>query len=524
MMSRVNRTQRIQTMMAAELSKERQAVAGRSLGAFCKVYLEHHFTQPPSPMHTTLFEELDAATRSRRARLAIAAPRGHAKSTCVSLAYVLYAALCHREPYVLIVSATEDQAGQLLKHVRDELETNILLRTDFPELQRKPRPWRQGKIEIPTGTLARSIGVGQQIRGTRHGPKRPSLIVVDDLESQDQVLSAEQRSKTREWFQKTLLKLGDDKTNVVVVGTILHYDALLADLMDPLKSPGWKALKYRALIREPERHDLWARWEAIYCRRESWECAEGPDAARQFYSKHADEMEAGAEVLWPQVDPLDRLQEMRLTEGRASFDSEKQNEPLDPNQCLFKPSEMAYWCDEHVTEEHLLKHLGENARIVGAWDPSMGADPRRGDYSAIVLIARNMKAKTDYVLAADIARRSPTQSIARILEYAKRYQIHTFMIEENGFQKELSNALQKAAQEDSVHLRVNGVKSTANKRARIELLEPAITQQRLRFCRRHNLLLEQLRQFPLGAHDDGPDALHMAVSAPMQSGPRFTVL
>jgi len=34
----------------------------------------------------------------------------------------------------------------------------------------------------------------------------------------------------------------------------------------------------------------------------------------------------------------------------------------------------------------------------------------------------------------------------------------------------------------------------------------------LRFSRNHRLLLDQLRQFPEAAHDDGPDALEMAVS------------
>ena len=44
-------------------------------------------------------------------------------------------------------------------------------------------------------------------------------------------------------------------------------------------------------------------------------------------------------------------------------------------------------------------------------------------------------------------------------------------------------------------------------------MEPLVTQGVLKFSIRHQLLLEQLRQFPMGAHDDGPDALHMAVQA-----------
>jgi predicted phage terminase large subunit-like protein len=68
------------------------------------------------------------------------------------------------------------------------------------------------------------------------------------------------------------------------------------------------------------------------------------------------------------------------------------------------------------------------------------------------------------------------------------------------------------------YLYVRGETSKGNKRTRIEGLEPLIAQGRLLFSRQHVRLLEQLRQFPLGAHDDGPDALEMAVRAAIRGG------
>ncbi|MHC4103507.1 MAG: phage terminase large subunit [Planctomycetota bacterium] len=63
------------------------------------------------------------------------------------------------------------------------------------------------------------------------------------------------------------------------------------------------------------------------------------------------------------------------------------------------------------------------------------------------------------------------------------------------------------------HCHNQSVNSKTNKQARIEGLETLITQGLIVFSRRHQLLLEQLRQFPLGKHDDGPDALEMAIQA-----------
>ena len=42
---------------------------------------------------------------------------------------------------------------------------------------------------------------------------------------------------------------------------------------------------------------------------------------------------------------------------------------------------------------------------------------------------------------------------------------------------------------------------------RVESLQPDVKNGYILFRRDQTLLLQQLSQFPLGAHDDGPDAL-----------------
>lgn len=42
---------------------------------------------------------------------------------------------------------------------------------------------------------------------------------------------------------------------------------------------------------------------------------------------------------------------------------------------------------------------------------------------------------------------------------------------------------------------------------RVQTLQPDVKNKYIKFNRRHKRLLEQLTQFPMGAHDDGPDAL-----------------
>ncbi len=61
----------------------------------------------------------------------------------------------------------------------------------------------------------------------------------------------------------------------------------------------------------------------------------------------------GTEVLWPQLESYRDLMELRLVEGRVSFDSEKQNEPVNPEDCYFQESDFHFWDDQFDSVEQL---------------------------------------------------------------------------------------------------------------------------------------------------------------------------
>lgn len=512
--------------LQASLRSVRRERARHSPYHFSQIYLGHCFTEEPSPMHVDLFRSLAHVSRDRNGRIAVAAPRGHAKSTVVTLGFMLWSMLSGRENYALIISATKEQAAQHLKHIREEIMGNPLLAEDFPELcgerRRRGAPWRDYKIKLSRDAHIHALGAGQKVRGLREGPNRPSLIVVDDLEELEACQSAEQREKTREWFTKTLLKAVAPGANVVVIGTVLHYDSLLARLLDPKQSPGWDSSKYQAVLSFADRTDHWDAWSEIYWGRDEHDGRSGKEAAHAYFDAHRDTMLEGSEVLWPEREPYEMLMEQRLTEGQASFDAEKQNEPLDPEQCLFSSESFRHW-DEAGETFHAQKQAGAYQRIVAACDPSLGKTSRRHDDTAIVVLGITRNGEHD-VVAADLAKRKPAQIIDRVLELAGEYGFTEIAVETNQFQEMLAEQLEREATARSVRLRIRRVNHTGAKHARIQSLEPLISTGRLRFGRGQQTLLDQLRQFPLGAHDDGPDALEMAVSIAKDDKPRLTIM
>jgi len=512
-----------------------------SLEMFARTYLGGHFGLPPSRMHRELFGLLEAAVKERGARIAVAAPRGHAKSTVVSLAYVLWCVCYGREPYIMLISNAADQAADLLSAVKHELEANELILEDFPDVAEpgdvKPpaERWRRAEIITRNGVKISALGAGQKVRGRKHRQDRPTLIIVDDIENEAEMASAEGRASKRQWFMKAVMKAGTTaRTNVIVVGTILHYDSLLAKLTGSVQrgacsvqedgrgAPGWQGRIYRAITAWAGNESLWREWESIYSGRAEHNRQTGATAALAFYQANEKAMMEGAEVLWPERESYYQLMEMRLCEGRASFDSEKQNEPVDGSECLFNVDKFVYWDDQYKSAHELIAHVADG-QIYGACDPSLGMAGRNRDDTAIVSVLRDARTGMLYVLDADIARRKPEEIINMIIQYHRLRRYEQFGMEATQFQAFLARELGRIATRAGERLAVKEIRHNRDKLGRIQSLEPLVATGMLQFSRRHRGLLEQLRQFPKASHDDGPDALEMAVKI-AQRGPAGKVI
>jgi predicted phage terminase large subunit-like protein len=202
--------------------------------------------------------------------VAIAAPRGHAKSTAITLGYGLATLLFRERKFMLLVSDTESQASLFLGLFKQELQDNNEL-IDLFGIKRNDK----GQVEFLKGTEADVIvectdghkfriiakGAEQKLRGLIWNGSRPDIIICDDMENDELVMNKERRDKMRRWFDGALLPSLADRGIVRIVGTILHSDSLLESLMPnpsdkSTVSTGlkefttlrglWKTVKYRA--------------------------------------------------------------------------------------------------------------------------------------------------------------------------------------------------------------------------------------------------------------------------------------
>ncbi|NLE39648.1 MAG: hypothetical protein GX621_16640 [Pirellulaceae bacterium] len=482
----------------------RRRLAGRRskdrLLDWAQKYLGEHFALPPSSMHRWMAGRLDLLAGRRGTKLNVLGPRGAAKSTLGTLAYPLRAALEAAEPYIWIVSDTRDQARAHLTNLKNELIENGRLARDYPTAAGQGPVWRAGSIVLGNGVSIEAFGTGQRLRGRRFGAHRPSLIVCDDLQNDSHTQSAAAREHSRAWFHGTLLKAGTPRTNVVNLATALHRDALAMELT---RTPGWVSRVFRAVVRWPTDLSLWHEWETIYFDPDRDDRAA---AARRFYDDRRAAMDADARVLWPEREDLYTLMCMRAESGRTAFEREKQNSPIDPENCE--------WPESYFDESIWFDDWPEGLRVKTlALDPSKGAESRRGDYSAFVLLGVDRRGVL--FVEADLARRPVAQIVADGVALYRQFRPDAFGVEANQFQELLGGQFEaEFARQGVLGARPWLVDNRVNKQVRLRRLGPYLASGRVRFksgSPSTRLLVDQLRDFPLGDHDDGPDAAEMAI-------------
>lgn len=489
-----------------------------SLLEWGRKYLPNHFVQEPSLMHKWIAKQTDRLFPKRGIKMLLIGPRGGAKSTTGTLACVLKRACQRTENYILICSDTASQAKEHLRTIKEELETNDDLAEAYPDVVGIGPIWREDRIQMRNGVTIQAVGTLSKIRGLRRRQHRPSLIILDDPENDQHVSSTVMRQRTQLWFYKTLMNMGSAETNFLVMGTAIHREGLVMSLM---QKPGWltfrhheKRSAFKAILEWSKRMDLWNKWEEIYHDIDDGNSLEN---ARKFFLQNKRVMMEGAVVLWPAREPLYKLMRMRAEIGHQHFEGEKQSNPINPETCEW-PSE--YFSGDDIWFDTWPTDLAVKTM---ALDPSKGKDAKRSDYSAIIKLG--VSSRGVWYVDADIKRRSTDLVVADTVTNTNHFRPTHLGIEINQFQSLLAEEILDEMSIRQVDAEIVELDNRANKRLRIRRLSPLLARRRFRFKTKSpgvSLLLQQLRDFPNGDFDDGPDALEMATRIAAEEIEQYT--
>lgn len=287
-----------QFLVSAIIKKARRDRAKDDIQFFAEYYLPHVLTDRSPDFHR---EILNLSQKEKR--LGVAAPRGFAKTTIIQIVYGLYCLLFHEEEDILSISQSAQLAEDQVRKIKYEFENNKQIKNDFGGIlqwgEKDSKRWTNSHLIIQKEgrifSQIRARGRGCQVRGLR-----PSKVFCDDLEDEELVRSEEQRKYLKEWFLSALLNVLKIDQQLIVIGTILHPLALLADIIDKKEQfKGWETRKYKAIV------DGKSIWEERF----------------------------------PMIDLMKRKEEI----GTYSFEAEYQNNPISSDICLWRPEWIKKW-------------------------------------------------------------------------------------------------------------------------------------------------------------------------------------
>lgn len=158
-------------------------------------------------------------------------PRGHLKSTLVTVGYSLQAICKNPGIRILISNATYNLACSFLNDIKRNLKFNDKLKMFWGDLAANPLNWSNDSITLRTSMrkepTVTAMGVESNMTSQHY-----DLIIMDDVVNKDYVNTKEQIDKTIS-FYKECLNLLEPDGEMVIVGTRWHDSDLYGWIMDP---------------------------------------------------------------------------------------------------------------------------------------------------------------------------------------------------------------------------------------------------------------------------------------------------
>lgn len=452
---------------------------------FVGAVLAKRFDQP-APIPLCHREWWDLCTSSNQF-VAIAAPRGFAESTAITHSYTLACTLFRERHFVLLISSTEAQSILFLNDIKTELKDN----TSIHQLFGVPKFVKDAEtdviVEMPDGHRFRIMAKGaeQSLRGAKWFNKRPDLVVCDDIEEDEQVMSKDRREKFRRWFFGALIPVRSDNGIVRIVGTILHQDALLERLMPEFQLSMSHQYRKRALW---IKNDPLKQWVDV---RLPWKSVK--------YRAHDPSFE---HLLWAEKKSAEELKDIRagyIAQGLPEvYSQEYLNIPIDESVAFFKKGDFIDRTEEQ-RKRPLRYYISADLAI---------SEKDRADWTAFVVGGLDDQGLL-HIVNVIRERMNALEIVDTIFALEKLYHPEVFSIEEGQISKAIGPFLNEEMPKRNIWPQIYGVKPATDKLQRARSIQARMRAKGVRFERGDDWFQtfeDECTRFPRDKHDDQVDA------------------
>lgn len=374
---------------------------------FCLYYLSDMFVvkddnlaRTLSPSHYELWNLLnDTFIEDKYDKINIVVSRGFAKTTVCDTACAIWLHCYKKSIFTLLIGKKEDDAVSFMDTIKKVFSENEKIINNFGMLIDKRLKLNATEIEFANGTYLRAIGSGTSCRGLKYGKYRPSVVIADDAQSENDVVTEQAReSKYSKWC-KEVEEVGDkavyrngkkikSATKIISIGTVLHNDCLISRLS---RNKDYHTFLRRAiLLKEGQtvddifENDLWLQCKKLYFNDKD---ENSKEVAKAFYESNKDKMKFP--VLWEEKWDCFNDLAVKYWENRMSFMSELMNDATSIGVKWFKS--IVDKASEYIENVSFIKTML-------CIDPA-STTTKKSDYTAMVV---GSQSANDFVYIRDI--------------------------------------------------------------------------------------------------------------------------
>lgn len=401
-------------------------------------------------------------------KLLVEASRDHFKSTFFSFGYPLYRVHKVRRLEdsfgIALFSYSENQSQKNLKRIRQEIENNPKLKWLMPKS--KSSVWDSGTLDMSQGCYIESYGFGSSFRG-RH----PKLIIIDDP-SKDEGSGTMSLDQQIQFFSAVIIPAAKKGSQIILTGNPVGKKDFLEYIE---QNKAFKAFFYPVLGKD------------------------GQPLAPEHYDHAA-------------------IEDKRNTIPAHTFAREYLLQRVAAEDARFKEEWVRYYKPEDLDGKVLYKCM--------TIDPAMS--PGGDNLAGIVTGSAIHWGKPDkdgirqpmgvdvYVLDVLLFRGEFQKGVSSLVDMMLRHQPDFIGFEEFALQAMYKVWLEDEIKRRNLYFNIQSVgrDSKKKKAARIESLQPIMSQGRLYFLPEHKRLINQFLLWdPLSKtnDDDGIDALSYQV-------------
>jgi predicted phage terminase large subunit-like protein len=496
----------------------------KSISFFCFYYLQDIFrvkdendARQLADFHFELWLTLETMIITDEFdRLVLCLPRGHAKSTVVTFALVIWLACYKKSFYTIVQGKTEADGIKFLSDVRAAFENNEYIKKSFGALiDTKRFTINKNELHLANNSKIECLSSTSSLRGRKHQGKRPQYIICDDITGLDDCLSEQAKQKKLEIFQKDVLYAGDPSvfrdgrkikpgTKFICLGTVLAENDFISSL---LKDKTFLQILKRGM-EVPEgfsdvddyftNNSLWSEFKNIYYN------AKNPYAqieAKEFYYEHEEEMSFN--ILWPDKYFAFDLALMYYSDPRG-FKSEVMNDASKLGEKIFHQIKT-------ISEKEMEAQNNEYVKTILVCDPAVETGAKN-DYTAFC-VGSKLANGFRYIRKGIINKLNFDDYISKVIELLKNYPDISFIwIEKNTFNSADEREIRKRIMEDIILSKRNIIidceRQSQNKYNKIVSIAGKVDSGFIIFNEEDSDFCNQVLEYnEFAKHDDAPDAL-----------------